>query len=109
LSAIIDHRNELYGKDTTDGDQLSHATTLNEKVLESKVLQRQAANNTKEQFSSSPDLSKEILNAIIEAMDVQTELSTRALNSAEIQEGLKRIMLNQLQLVEKLRERAALA
>ena len=109
LSAIIDHLNELYGKDTTDGDQLSHATTLNEKVLESKVLQRQAANNTKEQFSSSPDLSKEILNAIIEAMDVQSELSTRALNSAEIQDGLKRIMLNQLQLYEKLRERAAIA
>jgi type I restriction enzyme R subunit len=60
------------------------------------VLQQQAANNTKEQFSNSPDLSKEILNAIIEAMVVQAELSTRALNSAEIQEGLKLIMLNQL-------------
>ncbi len=70
------------------------------------MLQQQVANNTKEQFSASPDLSKEILNAIIEAMDVQAELSTRALNSAEIQEELKRIMLNQLDLYEKLRARA---
>ena len=109
LSAIIEHLNQLYGTDTTDGDQLSHATTLNEKVLESKVLQQQAANNTKEQFSNSPDLSSEILSAIIEAMDVQAELSTRALNSDEIQEGLKRIMLNQLQLYERLRAKAAAA
>ncbi|MBU6172312.1 MAG: DEAD/DEAH box helicase family protein [Planctomycetes bacterium] len=109
LSAIIEHLNQLYGTDTTDGDQLSHATTLNEKVLESKVLQQQAANNTKEQFSNSPDLSSEILSAIIEAMDVQAELSTRALNSDEIREGLKRIMLNQLQLYEKLRAKAAAA
>ncbi len=109
LSAIIEHLNQLYGTDTTDGDQLSHATTLNEKVLESKVLQQQAANNTKEQFSNSPDLSSEILSAIIEAMDVQAELSTRALNSDEIREGLKRIMLNQLNLYEKLRDRAKVA
>lgn len=109
LSAIIEHLNQLYGTDTTDGDQLSHATTLNEKVLESKVLQQQAANNTKEQFSNSPDLSSEILSAIIEAMDVQAELSTRALNSDEIREGLKRIMLNQLDLYEKLRARSNVA
>ena len=73
------------------------------------MLQKQAANNTKEQFSTSPDLSTEILNAIIDAMDVQAELSTRALNSPKIQEGLKRIMLNQLQLYEKLRARADVA
>jgi type I restriction enzyme R subunit len=76
-------------------------------VLESKVLQQQAANNSKEQFASSPDLSGEILEAIMTAMDVQTELSTRAINSKEIQEGLKRIMLNQLGLYEKLRAKAA--
>jgi type I restriction enzyme R subunit len=39
---------EIYGTDTTDGDQLSHATTLNEKVLESTVLQKQASSNSKE-------------------------------------------------------------
>jgi type I restriction enzyme R subunit len=107
LAEIISQLNDLYGTDTTDGDQLSHATTLNEKVLESKVLQQQAANNSKEQFASSPDLSGEILEAIMTAMDVQTELSTRAINSKEIQEGLKRIMLNQLGLYEKLRAKAA--
>lgn len=106
LNEIISKLNEIYGTDTTDGDQLSHATTLNEKVLESTVLQQQAANNSKEQFANSPDLTNEIMNAIIDAMDVQADLSTRALNSPEIRESLKSLMLNQLGLYEKLKSRA---
>jgi type I restriction enzyme R subunit len=106
LTEIISKLNEIYGTDTTDGDQLSHATTLNEKVLESTVLQKQATSNSKEQFANSPDLTSEIMNAIIDAMDVQADLSTKALNSPEMREGLKRIMLNQLGLYEKLRDRA---
>ena len=107
LSEIITKLNEIYGTDTTNGDQLSHATTLNEKILESPTLQQQAANNSKEQFANSPDLTNEIMNAIIDAMDVQTELSSRALNSGEIRESLKGLMLNQLGLYEKLKSRAA--
>ncbi|MCA8985758.1 MAG: DEAD/DEAH box helicase family protein [Planctomycetaceae bacterium] len=106
LAEIITRLNDLYGTDTTDGDQLSHATTLHEKVLESSILQQQAANNSKEQFAGSPDLTNEILNAIMEAMDVQADLSVRALNSEQIRDGLKSIMLNQLGLYEKLRSRA---
>ena len=106
LAEIISKLNEIYGTDTTDGDQLSHATTLNEKVLESKVLQQQAANNSKEQFANSPDLTNEIMNAIIDAMDVQQDLSTKAVNSAEIREGLKHILLYQLGLYENLKSRA---
>jgi len=106
LAEIISKLNEIYGTDTTDGDQLSHATTLNEKVLESTVLQQQATSNSKEQFANSPDLTNEIMNAIIDAMDVQADLSTRALNSADVRESLKGLMLNQLGLYEKLKSRA---
>ncbi len=106
LTEIISKLNDIYGTDTTDGDQLSHATTLNEKVLESAVLQQQAANNSKEQFASSPDLTKTIMDAIIDAMDVQADLSTRALNSSDVRESLKGLMLNQLGLYETLKSRA---
>ena len=106
LTEIISKLNEIYGTDTTDGDQLSHATTLNEKILESTVLQQQAVSNSKEQFANSPDLTNEIMNAIIDAMDVQVDLSSKALNSAEIRESLKGLMLNQLGLYEKLKSRA---
>jgi type I restriction enzyme R subunit len=106
LNEIIDQLNTLFGSDTTDGDQLSYANTLLEKTLESEILQKQSISNTKEQFASSPDITNQILTAIIDSMDAQSELSTRALNSATIREGLKTILLNQLGLYEKLKSRA---
>lgn len=106
LSEIIEQLNTLFGTDTTEGDQLSYATTVAEKTLESEILQKQAANNSKEQFANSPDLTSEILTAVMDSMDAQTELSTQALNSQAIRDGLKLILLERLGLYEKLRGRA---
>src|SRR5690606_38851307 len=47
LSEIIEQLNNLFGSDTTEGDQLSYANTVAAKTLESEVLQKQAANNSK--------------------------------------------------------------
>jgi len=107
LTEIIDQLNTLFGSETTEGDQLSYANTLVEKTLESEVLQKQAVNNSREQFANSPDLTNEILTAVMESMDAQTDLSTKALNSAAIREGLKQILLNHLGLYEKLKARAS--
>ncbi|MBX3444918.1 MAG: hypothetical protein KF774_21135 [Planctomyces sp.] len=63
----------------------------------------QAASNSKEQFAHSPDQSRAITEAIIEVMDVQQELSPRALNSEAIRDGLKAILLGPLGLYEQLR------
>lgn len=100
LSEIIEKLNEAFGKDMSDGDQPSFARTLR-----AKTLVTQAAANTKEQFANSPDLKNEITNAIIDSMDAQEELSTRALNSTAIQETLKQMLL-QLGLYEMLREQS---
>ncbi len=62
--------------------------------MESEVLQKQTANNSKEQFMQSPDLTSEILTAVSDSMDAQAELSKRAVNSTEIREGLKYVLLN---------------
>ena len=107
LRDVIDQLNTLYGTDTTDGDKLSHASVVESKILESKTLQSQAVNNSEEQFGSSPDLTNEILTAIMESMDIQQEFSIRAINSAEIREGLKRLLLDRFGIYEKLRQRAA--
>ena len=106
LSAIIEQLNTLLGGDTTDGDNLSLLLTLEEKTLESKMLQKQAANNSKERFGGSPDLTPAILTAVMESMDVQAKLCTRVLNSPEKLEGLKLMMLGPLNLYEKLRGHA---
>jgi len=71
------------------------------------VLQQQAANNTKQQFGSSPALRLEHLNAIMDALDAHTTMSKQALNSASVREGMLDVLLNHLGLWEALRERAS--
>jgi type I restriction enzyme, R subunit len=72
--------------------------------LESETLKQQADNNTKKQFANSPDLTKELVNAIIAAFDAHTVMSKQALNSESIREGLKEILLGPANLYESLRE-----
>lgn len=109
LQEIIQQLNDLFGADTTDQDQLTFVNeAIKGKLLESERLQQQAANNSKEQFASSPDLNSELVNAIIAALDANTSLSTRALNSVEVQRGIRDILLNHSGLWEALRERSGI-
>lgn len=104
ISAIIEKLNDLFGKETTNQDQLVYVNgVILGKLLESETLQQQATNNSKEQFSGSPDLMKELENAIIEALDAHNDMSTKALNSSEIKRGMLRILLDHSELWEKLR------
>jgi type I restriction enzyme R subunit len=106
LAEIIERVNDLFGADTTDGDQLSYVTTLRDKMLESDVLVTQAANNTKAQFDNSPTLRAELMNAIIEAFEAHSSLSKQALDSSKVRDGLKEVLLGPAQLYEALRARA---
>ncbi len=71
--------------------------------MESEVLKQQAQNNTKEQFSNSPDLGTELMNAIIDAFTAHTSMSKQALDSEKVRNGLKDILLGPAQLYESLR------
>jgi len=76
------------------------------KMLESPTRREQAAGNSRQQFASSPDLNTELLNAILGALDAHSAMSTQALNSPEVQRGLKDILLNHLDLYGCLRAAA---
>jgi len=105
LAAVIEKLNDLFGKDTTDQDQLLYVNgVIMGKMLESQTLRQQAANNTREQFATSPDLGQELDNAIIEALDAHNAMSTKALNSAEVKKGILKILLEHSSLWEKLRQ-----
>jgi type I restriction enzyme R subunit len=52
-------------------------------------------------------LKKEILNAIMGALDAHTLMSTQALNSPTVQSGIKDILLDYARLWETLRAQAA--
>ncbi|MBT9477163.1 type I restriction endonuclease [Polaromonas sp.] len=107
MAELIDKLNDLFGAGTSEQDQLRYVNgTLLGKVAESKTLQQQASNNSKEQFANSPDLTNELQNAIIESYDAHTVMSTQALNSPVVLRGLLDILLNHSGLYERLREKA---
>ena len=107
LHEIIVRVNDLFEGDLTDDDQLVYVNNvIKGKLLESETLAQQAANNTKEQFSNSPDLSSELLNAIMDALAAHNTMSTQALESERVRAGLKDILLGPAQLYEALRERS---
>jgi type I restriction enzyme R subunit len=104
LDEIIQKVNDLFQGELSDQDKLVYVNNvIKGKLLESEKLRQQAANNTKEQFANSPDLKTELLNAIMGALDAHTLMSTQALNSTTVQNGMKDILLNHARLWETLR------
>lgn len=104
LAEIIAKVNDLFEGELTDDDQLIYVNNvIKGKLLESEELRSQARNNSKSQFASSPTLSNAILDAIIDAMAAHKTMSSQALNSAKVREGLRDVLLGPGQLYEELR------
>jgi len=104
LNEIIEKVNGLFEGELTDDDQLVYVNgVLKGKLLENETLLRQAASNSKEQFANSPDLRDALLNAIMDAFDAHQTMSTQALGSERVREGLRDILLGPAQLYEALR------
>jgi type I restriction enzyme R subunit len=105
LAEIIERVNDLFAGDLTDEDRLAFVYRVRDKLLESQELQAQAANNSKAQFSASPDLTRAITSAVIGALDSYSSMSSQALNSESTKQGLKSVLLDLAGLYESLRER----
>ena len=104
LREIIEQVNDLFEGELTDQDRLVYVNNvLKGKLLESETLRQQANNNTKEQFSNSPDLQQAILSAVMDALAAHTVMSSQALDSQRIRDGLKEILLGPARLYESLR------
>jgi type I restriction enzyme, R subunit len=107
LAEIISKVNDLFEGDLTDDDQLVYVNNvIKGKLLESKELVLQANNNTKAQFANSPTLSKEIMNAVMDALTAHSTMSKQAIDSEKVREGLKDVLLGPAQLYEALRDKA---
>ncbi len=107
MRELIEKVNALFEGELTDQDKLVYVNkVLLGKLLESETLVQQAVNNSKEQFANSPDLTSEIVNAIMSALDAHTLMSTQALNSAAVRAALTDILLNHAGLWEALRARS---
>jgi type I restriction enzyme R subunit len=107
LAEIIQKVNGLFEGQLSDDDQLVYVNgVLKGKLLENSMLAQQAASNSKEQFANSPDLKDALLHAIMDALDAHTTMSSQALGSERVRDGLKDILLGPGQLYEGLRSRA---
>jgi type I restriction enzyme R subunit len=107
LVEIIEKVNHLFEGDLTDDDQLVYVNgVLKGKLLENETLMRQAASNSKEQFANSPDLKNALLHAIMDALDAHQTMSTQALGSERVRDGLRDILLGPAELYEALRNKS---
>jgi type I restriction enzyme R subunit len=107
LAEIIQKVNGLFEGQLTEDDQLVYVNgVLKGKLLENETLMQQAGSNSKEQFANSPDLKDALMHAIMDALEAHTTMSTQALGSDRVRDGLKDILLGPAQLYEALRERA---
>ncbi len=105
LAEIIAKLNDLFSGELSDNDKVTYVrAVIRGRLLQSPTLRQQAAANSKEQFANSPDFGKELLDAIIGALDVHQAMSSQALNSAQVRDGLKDVLLNQTNLYEDLRD-----
>ncbi|MCC7151285.1 MAG: type I restriction endonuclease subunit R, partial [Rubrivivax sp.] len=107
LVEIIQKVNGLFEGELSDDDQLVYVNgVLRGKLLENDTLMQQAASNSKEQFANSPDLGRALMDAIIDAFEAHQTMSSQALGSERVRDGLKDILLGPAQLYEALRARS---
>jgi type I restriction enzyme R subunit len=99
--------NDLFQGEVTDDDRLIYVNNvIKGKLMESHTLVQQASHNSKQQFSNSPALTQAILDAVIDAFEAHSVMSKQALDSADVREGLKDVLLGPGQLYESLRASA---
>ena len=107
LTEIIEKVNGLFEGQLSDGDQLVYVNgVLKGKLLENETLVQQAGSNSKEQFANSPDLKDALIHAIMDTLEAHSAMSTQALGSDRVRDGLKDILLGPAQLYETLRAKA---
>jgi type I restriction enzyme R subunit len=110
LAEIIEKVNGLFEGQLTDGDQLQYVNgAIKSKLLENETLVQQAGGNSKEQFANSPDLKNALMHAIMDALEAHSTMSTQALGSERVRDGLKDILLGPAQLYEALRTKSGMA
>ena len=107
LAEIIAKLNDLFSVGLPEEQVNFACVVLPNQLRKSKTLCQQAAANSKQQFESSPDLDRELMDAIIDALDVHQAMSSQALNSPEARSGLKTILLNHTTLYEDLRDQGS--
>ena len=101
LAELISRVNDLFEGDLSPGDKLVYVNNvILGKLLESRVLVEQALSNGKEHFGTSPDLSREMVNAIMDADVAHSAMSKQALDSETLRAEMLAVLMGPGQLYE---------
>jgi type I restriction enzyme, R subunit len=84
LDVVIDKINELFDGDHPESSVRSVIAHVKDRLEESETLQQQVKSNTLEQFSASPDLHQQFIDAVLGSMESSQDLSTQILNNPDI-------------------------
>jgi type I restriction enzyme R subunit len=104
LAEIIEKVNGLFESKVSEDDKLLYVNgVLKGKLAENERLVEQSVVNSKAQFANSPDLRAALMDAIIDAEEAHAAMSTEAINSERLREGLLDFLLGPGQLYELLR------
>lgn len=96
LSHIIEELNELFGGEhISDNDRLAFFNSVFGNVAEQDIVANQAKNNTFEQFKSG-DVKQKILDAVIDGMKSNQEMSKKVLQDYETQKKFLDIMIHHI-------------
>lgn len=85
--------NDLFEGDLTGNAILALANDVGGKMMESALLEEQAAANAKEQFSASLDYRAVTMDSIADGLDKYQDMAKQVLNSARVQDGLSDMLL----------------
>ena len=94
LSTIIQSMNSLFEGELTDADLLNYANHIRDKMLENKILAKQAANNAIDQFGASPDFNDVMMKAVVDAFKSHQTMSKQVLSTPSVKDGLSELLLS---------------
>lgn len=95
LREIVAQMNELFeGNDLTDADMINYASHIRDKMMESEVLAKQSAANSKNQFGASPDFLNIFEDAIISAYQSHKSMSEQVMGKNHVKKAMAAMLLD---------------
>lgn len=95
LREIVEQMNELFeGNELTDADMVNYAAHIRDKMMESAVLAKQSAANTKNQFGASPDFINVFEDAVISAYQSHKSMSEQVMGKSHIKKAMAAMLLD---------------
>lgn len=95
LSEIVGRMNDLFeGDELTDADRVNYVNHIAGKMMESEILEKQAAANHKSQFGASPDFMNVFEDAVMAAYENHKAMSEQVMGKDHVKKAMAGMLLD---------------